>query len=261
MRIVLPDGSSWQQDSPILQRSNRRPTAATCRSKNARCSAIGAGAPLAVAGDQHPHRFEHDRQMVLEFAAIPAGARARARRASRGSPRAAAPTAGRGSARRRGSPRSCPTPTKSVWYSSRDGLGSPSPALAARSASHAGAAMPPAVVLGVPRRGASGGAPAMRREQRRVGRVGEEPREQRVEIGARLVLGRESATQRSTAPQTSRMSTPRSFFMRSMTRQSAHILSRSSAPGAANIECPASFAEHAGDHLLGAERLAARRCT
>ena len=32
-----------------------------------------------------------------------------------------------------------------------------------------------------------------------------------------------------------------SFLMRSTTRQSAHIFSRSSAPGAANIEWPESF--------------------
>ena len=80
-----------------------------------------------------------------------------------------------------------PTPTNSVVYSSSRRFGVHRAARVAQRDSTLRQA------AGAVRRRQRAARRAIAGEQRRVGRVGEQPREQRVELGARLVLGRERA--------------------------------------------------------------------
>src|SRR5205823_13860996 len=81
-------------------------------------------------------------------------------------------------------------------------------------------------------------------QERGVGGAGVKPREQRVEVRPRLILGRDGATHSDrggvpfahSALPVAPCVEGNSFCIMSMTRQSAHILSRSRDPGAANME-------------------------
>ena len=200
-------GSSWQQDirrycSAAIERPRQRDAARRRRAarRSSREAARRRPATSIRIVSSTTERWSSNSLRVR------LAARGRARRASRASRRAAVPTAGRGNATRRGSLRSCPTPTKSAWNSSRDRH-----RRRRRRSRRATHPTPGATPAARRRRHRAAGASGRRRrdrgEQRRVGRVREQPREQRVELGARLVLGLEPALDARSPPQTSRMST------------------------------------------------------
>ena len=216
--------------------------------------------PLGISGDEHPHRFELDRKMVLELAAPgPAGEpELGERRADLGErPSRLGPEVVR---RVAGSPRSCRR-RRTAPGTRRPRRRRSVAALAARSESHAAAmvcATSPVAPGFVARQRRGRGD---RREERGVRRVGVQPREQRVEVGPRLVLGLEAVMQ--DGPSGSDIAdVDAALVLHEIddTAVGAHPEPVERA-GRGEHRVPGELRQHVRDHLLGAERLAARRCT
>ena len=157
-----------------------------------------------------------------------------------------------------------PTPTKSVDVLLRRGLRGPSP----RSRRAGGPMRRPAARRPPPSSPdvsatSSGGAAAMAASSAASGARCEQARQQRVEIGARLVLGLDPVVQgdrglahRAGPGVADVEAAPRSCIM-STTRQSAHIFSRSSAPGPRTSSARTACATMLSIILSVAHRLAA----
>ena len=187
---MRPDGSSWQENNSILRRNNRRPRSSDTVRRIVvvrRSTPGGARRPRPRASASFRARPTDG----LRTRCSRAHARDRARRAWPESRPTVARTGARGERDAYRRTALFPTPTKSAWNSSPAASASMT-ALAARRDSHAKAmvfASSPAPCNAPGAGGARGAAAAMAARSAASGASRVKPREKRIELGARLILG------------------------------------------------------------------------